>query len=282
VGRALFNHVGRQPSKFAEQGMQISVAFVSAVLLVHCLLSPYAFANPPLPQEKPIQELGRTRFIEGIDVPEAKPAGDAKSSSAAPDEGGGKSSTIETPELAACDIQGAVFDRLAPLYSDERDEGCGIAVPVNLTGVSSESVEVTFPTNATLSCGFAKTLTEWLIQDVVPVAQAEFGKPVSEFFTGPGYQCRRRNNQPDGKLSEHALGKAIDITAFRLSDGTEISVETDWASKTEKGHFLKSVHKAACKRFTTVLGPDADPNHKSHFHLDIGCHGKSCTYVICQ
>ncbi|MEE4012028.1 extensin family protein [Roseibium sp. FZY0029] len=262
--------------------MQISLVFVSAVLMVHFLLPLHAYASPPLPKEKPIQELGERGFIEGIDVPEAKPAKDAKSSPTAPVEGGRKSSTTETPELASCDIQGAVFDRLAPLHGDEGNEGCGIAVPVNLTGVSSESVEVAFPTNATLSCGFVKTLTEWVIQDVVPLAQAEFGKPVSEFFTGPGYQCRRRNNQPDGKLSEHALGKAIDITAFRLSDGTEISVETDWASKTKKGNFLASVHKAACKRFTTVLGPDADPNHKSHFHLDIGCHGKSCTYVICQ
>jgi hypothetical protein len=262
--------------------MQISVVFVSAVLLVHCLLPRYAYASPPLPQEKPIQELGQTRFIEGIDVPAAKPAGDTKLFSTEPVEGGGKSLPTETSELASCDIQGAVFDRLAPLQGEVGDEGCGVAVPVNLTGLRSESFEVAFPTNATLSCGFVKTLTEWVIQDVVPLAQAEFGQPVSEFFTGPGYQCRRRNNQPDGKLSEHALGKAIDITAFRLSDGTEISVETDWASKTEKGQFLSSIHQAACKRFMTVLGPDADPNHKSHFHLDIGCHGKSCTYVICQ
>ncbi|WP_162530088.1 extensin family protein [Stappia sp. BW2] len=278
----MFNIDGFRLSKNAGQEMQISVVFVSAVLVAVFLQPPDASAATPMPKEKPLQDLGLKGFAEGIDVPAAKPADKTNASALAPVEGGGKSSPTETPELASCDIQDAVFDRLAPLQGHSGDEGCGIAVPINLTGVRSASVDVAFPTKATLSCGFVKTFSEWVIQDVVPIAQAEFGKPVTEFYTGPGYQCRRRNNQPDGKLSEHALGKAIDITAFRLSDGTKISVETDWASKTEKGSFLSSIHKAACQRFTTVLGPDADPNHKSHFHLDIGCHGKSCTYVICQ
>lgn len=262
--------------------MYIGVVSVCAVLALGCVLPVQAFANPPSPLDKPLQDLGQSHFIAGVDVPRTKPAPD--SSFPLPDfgEGDGKSLFAEVPTPASCDIRGAVFEQVAPLRGDQGDEDCGIAVPINLSGLRTENIEVSFPVSATLSCGFAKTLTAWLVEDVLPAAQKQFGKPVSVFLTGPGYQCRRRNNQPDGKLSEHALGKAIDITVFRLSDGTEISVERDWASNTEKGSFLSAIHKAACQRFTTVLGPDADPNHKSHFHLDIGCHGKSCTYIICQ
>jgi hypothetical protein len=36
-----------------------------------------------------------------------------------------------------------------------------------------------------------------------------------------------------------------------------------------KSLFLKHVHDAACKEFGTVLGPEANAAHKSHFHFDM-------------
>lgn len=36
-----------------------------------------------------------------------------------------------------------------------------------------------------------------------------------------------------------------------------------------KADFLKRVHDEACEEFRTVLGPDADEAHQSHFHLDM-------------
>ena len=35
------------------------------------------------------------------------------------------------------------------------------------------------------------------------------------------------------------------------------------------GAFLREVHKKACGRFSTVLGPAADSYHRDHIHLDI-------------
>ena len=37
----------------------------------------------------------------------------------------------------------------------------------------------------------------------------------------------------------------------------------------KKGEFLRSLHSAACKRFGTVLGPEANEAHRNHFHLDM-------------
>jgi hypothetical protein len=33
--------------------------------------------------------------------------------------------------------------------------------------------------------------------------------------------------------------------------------------------FVRKVHDDACKTFGTILGPDADAAHKTHFHLDM-------------
>jgi len=38
---------------------------------------------------------------------------------------------------------------------------------------------------------------------------------------------------------------------------------------TKKRRFLRSIHKAACNRFGTVLGPEANDAHRDHFHLDL-------------
>jgi hypothetical protein len=36
-----------------------------------------------------------------------------------------------------------------------------------------------------------------------------------------------------------------------------------------KTEFVRSLHEAACQRFGTVLGPEANEAHKNHFHLDM-------------
>jgi hypothetical protein len=45
-----------------------------------------------------------------------------------------------------------------------------------------------------------------------------------------------------------------------------------------KAQFLRAVHRAACKTFGTVLGPEANHAHKNHFHLDMAerRHGTIC------
>src|SRR5262245_4957319 len=42
--------------------------------------------------------------------------------------------------------------------------------------------------------------------------------------------------------------------------------------------FLRGAHAAACRRFGTALGPEANPTHKNHFHLDMADrpHGTIC------
>ncbi len=82
-----------------------------------------------------------------------------------------------------------------------------------------------------------------------------------------GYACRTRNSQPGARISEHAKGRAIDIAAFKLHDGNELSVQDDWG-KGRRGRVLRRLHESACGPFGTVLGPKSDRHHQDHFHFD--------------
>lgn len=244
------------------------------VLAIGMTLSVPSLAEEPVPAAKPLQVPGNTRFVEGVDVPPRKPV---------PEKSAKASAKQERVEKAACDLAGAVFEIRTPISGEQSgDAGCGIEEPVAVTAIETGAERVNFRGTVTISCDFAKIVTDWVRSDVLSISEKHFDARIETIATGPGYQCRRRNNQPDGKLSEHALGKAIDISGFRLSDDTFVSVEKDWGEDTKKGRFLKAIHASACKRFTTVLSPEGDAFHQSHLHLDIGCHGKDCTYLICQ
>jgi hypothetical protein len=45
-----------------------------------------------------------------------------------------------------------------------------------------------------------------------------------------------------------------------------------------KALFLRAIHRAACRTFSTVLGPEANSAHKNHFHVDMAerRHGSIC------
>lgn len=237
------------------------------------LSSGLAPAAEPVPLPKPLA------------VPDQKAPGDTVSAPAPkPKRGRIEEEAGSKPkEAASCDLAGVDFESIPPVRGEfSGDAGCGIETPVRITGIERESAPVALRGSVTLSCEFAKTFTQWLQNDVLPAAEKHFDGGIKSIATGPGYQCRRRNNQPDGKLSEHALGKAVDISGFAMHEGASVSVETDWGKDTPQGRFLKDIHKSACARFTTVLSPEGDAFHKSHLHVDIGCHGKTCTYLICQ
>ena len=66
------------------------------------------------------------------------------------------------------------------------------------------------------------------------------------------------------------------MRAFTLADGRVIQL-TDM---TVDRHLREQLRDAACQRFTTVLGPGADPYHSGHVHLDLEARHNG--YRICQ
>ncbi|MEM1386507.1 MAG: extensin family protein [Pseudomonadota bacterium] len=145
--------------------------------------------------------------------------------------------------------------------------GCGLAEPVKITSVDG----VALSTPATVSCGTAHALRSWVTNGVKPVV-GKAGGGVSTLRVAGSYSCRTRNHKPGAKISEHGRGKAIDISAVILKDGTTMTVLRGWRHEVF-GPMLKAMHARACGTFGTVLGPNSDPYHQDHFHFDIAKHG---------
>lgn len=125
---------------------------------------------------------------------------------------------------------------------------------------------------ATVNLKTAQRLDAWVTQHAVPIIGRQGGGLVA-LKVAAHYACRTRNHQRGAKLSEHAKGNAIDISAFILADGSEINV-LGWRG--EDREVLRALHASACGPFGTVLGPDADRFHQDHFHFDIKDNGPFC------
>ena len=141
--------------------------------------------------------------------------------------------------------------------------GCRIDNPVRINEV--DGIKLT--REVLIGCEAAKSLYSWVSKSAKP-AVGRRGGGLAKVQTIAGYSCRNRNNKKGGKLSEHAKGKAIDISGFVLKDGSTLSVLKDWRSAS-KGPTLKRLHKTACGPFGTVLGPNANRYHQDHFHFDV-------------
>jgi len=158
--------------------------------------------------------------------------------------------------------------------------GCGIDAPVRVIAVTIDKRSVALNAKPVLSCAFALQFSDFVRNLLAPLGGGTVEASLVAIDTGPGYQCRGRNQNSETKLSAHAKGLAIDVGAFVFSNGQKIAVAG--ATDPQSTAYLKSLRTAACGWFTTVLGPGSDPYHASHFHFDIERHGSSDAYRICQ
>lgn len=168
-----------------------------------------------------------------------------------------------------CGVPGLEGQREARISG--RLPGCGISNPVTVTRVAG--VNLTAP--ATLDCETARALNSWVERTAKPAIGKTGGGLVSMRVINH-YSCRTVNSRPGGSVSEHGKGKAIDIAAFGLRDGSSISVLGDWRGGGVRERLLRQMHGRACGTFSTVLGPDADRYHQDHIHLDTRDGGDYC------
>jgi hypothetical protein len=175
------------------------------------------------------------------------------------------------PPPAADSVCGMAIAELGvistPLVPIEDEGDCGIDTPVNITAL--EGGDVKLVGGAIVDCHLAERLANWIHDTVKPKVEQEFGKQLTGLRVAASYACRNRDSLPDTKLSEHAHGNAIDISAFRVGDDW-VDVEKDWSGEDQTAAtFLAETRKSACGPFTTVLGPGSDVYHSNHFHLDM-------------
>lgn len=176
-------------------------------------------------------------------------------------------------------IAGAVEATMLPPISDKQ---CQAQSPLSLTGVMANGRMVPVSGGVTTSCGMASALPGW-VASIDAYLFAKENTRIEDVIVGTSYMCRNVNNSTEGNLSFHAFADAVDVVGFKLEDGRTVTVEGGWSNAlSPEGRLLRFAHDSACAHFTTTLGPEANALHRDHFHLDLGCHGKTCTARLCE
>lgn len=122
-----------------------------------------------------------------------------------------------------------------------------------------------------MTCPLAHAFARWVSEAVQPAAGQWLKSRVTRIESLGTYSCRPVNGQAGARLSEHGRSNAVDVAAFVLADGRRVTVLAGWNAEDETiRNFLRTVHRAGCRRFQTGLGPDANALHADHFHFDMG------------
>lgn len=164
--------------------------------------------------------------------------------------------------LAGLTARGIVFERVPDFHTPE---GCGIDQAVR---VDRSAIPWNRP--ALMTCSMAATLWEFETKVVQPAARQILKRKVTKIWHAGTYACRGERGGDPHRLSEHAFGKAIDVTGFELDDGTTIRILTDWRGKGKTSEFLYAVAQGACGLFSVVITPNRNAFHSDHIHMDIG------------
>lgn len=235
----------------------------------------------PVPAANPRQQQSLDKVAP---VPAPSPAAEVLKPDATDNSGAAKPQTdtsekpaalpkIAAPEadetaLAHCEAQlrklGAVFKRQEPVRDDN---GCGMDAPYSIDQIIRG---VTLSPPSQLRCETALALANWTSKVVVPATSALPGQvKLAAINHGSTYVCRRRNNSATGKMSQHAIGNAIDIADFEFAKRKPIGISPRNGDGTIEEAFQRAVRGGACLHFTTVLGPGTNAAHAGHLHLDI-------------
>jgi hypothetical protein len=140
--------------------------------------------------------------------------------------------------------------------------GCSTANTVSLIDIGTKVTNL-----GPMTCNLASEFADWTRDVVRPAARKFLGSPLARIETSGTYSCRRVGG--NGNLSQHAFANAVDVFSFVTADGRKVSVLNGWNGTHSEQRFLRHLHKEACGRFGTVLGPSYNNEHANHFHLDM-------------
>ena len=167
-------------------------------------------------------------------------------------------------------------------HPERKESACIIPDPVELQATLG-NLPVRFVDRLTLDCDFATAMTTFIAETGQLLAVKHMGEPLSKLHSGRGYVCRRRNNAPTGKLSEHAFGNGMDLVSFEFVSGRRLDIRAADEMQDDEAAFFTAFRQASCDVFTTVLGPGSNDAHATHLHLDLGrAKGNPNPYRICE
>ena len=236
----------------------------------------------PLPQPKPKVETRSSEVAATIPVPPPTKPVAPSASSTEPRSPLAEHGMAEEADAACRDALAALGVKFTVPDRVEGKGLCHVPNPVQLTSLAVVEGKVELPGRPLLNCRFAERFSTWLADVASPVVASGTGETLAAVSTGPGYECRGRNGDSSAKISEHAFGNAVDIDGLVLSGGTRVEIADVAETQHRYRRVLSALRVSGCGYFTTVLGPGANAAHASHFHFDLGRHGKSERTRICE
>jgi hypothetical protein len=220
----------------------------------------------PIPRPKPQRSSSSASMIAPI--PRPKPIAAAPEW---PHDDGWPATEVAAATATCTQLLKGLDLKWSPRAPIGRQGGCGAPAPIEVSSI--DGVDITPP--ATVTCAMAAALHEWVSGALQPGAQRDLGTRVVAIHNAASYVCRSRNNVSGAKLSEHARANALDMSGFAFAKGAGVEVGAGWGGLLGKiglsrqGSFLGHARDAACRSFTTVLGPGSDSHHGDHFHVDV-------------
>lgn len=163
---------------------------------------------------------------------------------------------------------GARQAAFTPLPDRYYGAGCETRNTVRLTSLRSDTADLDLTNLGPVTCALADRFAGWARFGVDRAARQILGSPLVRIETMGSYNCR--NVAGTDHRSAHSTGNAVDVSGFVLADGRRITVLGNWSAGTpEERNFLHVIEASACKRFGTVLGPDYNPAHRNHLHVEL-------------
>jgi hypothetical protein len=162
--------------------------------------------------------------------------------------------------------------RALPERSEPDAAGCGIPHGVLVT---RGPLGIAYAPALQIDCSLARELP-WIEKTIQEQAQIHLASAVTQVITFGTYSCRKVRGGFTGRLSEHAVGNAIDFGGFRTRRGSVVSVSRDYrpleSTPAAGGLFLRAVFRALRSHggLTHVIGPETRADHHDHIHVDRG------------
>jgi hypothetical protein len=153
------------------------------------------------------------------------------------------------------------------LPDKQLERGCGIEARTHIV-----RSHYAYSSAFEAPCGLVAALY-WYEQRLGVLAREHLGRDIARIEHYGTFVCRNIYNRAESRRSAHATARAIDISGFRLDDGSAVSVKGDWGKDTARGRFLTEARNEACRFFGIVLSPDYNDAHANHFHLELGGFG---------
>ncbi len=260
--------VRRKPARLS---MIVSILFLCTFFVFSVSVEVAAQSPPPSPKPRPNGSDTISEQAETGSVPDSEPAPIEEIPLQA-------KPVFDLATAKQCEAElrrlGAEYSVLEPVKGEGQ---CGWPRPLALKQISRDVKAVG---KSMLRCEVALALARWSKDVVDPSAKLHLGPGVSAIEMSTTYQCRRRNNAPTGKLSEHGFANGVDLLAFRLESGERVEVRDRSADANGERAFQAAIRGGACAYFTTVLGPMTDAAHAEHLHLDLAV--RKGGYRLCE